>query len=30
MDWSKIFQVVIKILAIIASSFGGTYTAMNM
>jgi hypothetical protein len=30
MDWRNIIQVVIKILAIIASSFGGAYTAINM
>ena len=29
MDWNKILQIVIKVLAIIASSFGGAYTAVN-
>lgn len=30
MNWSKIIQVIIKVLAIIASSFGGAYTAINI
>lgn len=30
MDWNKILQIVIKVLAIIASSFGGAYTAINI
>jgi hypothetical protein len=30
MDWNKIIQIIIKVLAIIASSFGGAYTAINI
>jgi len=30
MDWNKILQIIIKVLAIIASSFGGAYTAINI
>lgn len=30
MDWNKIITIIIKVLAIIASSFGGAYTAINI
>lgn len=30
MDWSKIIKIILKVITIIASSYGGAYTAMNM
>lgn len=30
MNWSKILKIILKVITIIASSYGGAYTAMNM
>lgn len=30
MDWAKIIKILLKILTILASSFGGAYTALNV
>jgi len=30
MNWSKIIKIILKVITIIASSYGGAYTAMNM
>lgn len=30
MNWSKIFKIILKVITIIASSYGGAYTAMNV
>lgn len=30
MNWSKIIKILLKVITIIASSYGGAYTAMNM
>lgn len=30
MNWSKIIKIILKVITIIASSYGGAYTAMNV
>lgn len=30
MNWSKILKIILKVITIIASSYGGAYTAMNL
>lgn len=30
MNWPKIFKIILKVITILASSFGGAYTAMNV
>lgn len=30
MNWAKIFKIILKVITIIASSYGGAYTAMNV
>ena len=30
MNWTKILKFILKVITIIASSYGGAYTAMNM
>lgn len=30
MNWAKIIKIILKVITIIASSYGGAYTAMNV
>ena len=30
MNWAKIIKIILTVITIIASSYGGAYTAMNM